>query len=129
MNTNNQSDIRLPLSHPISPADDDAVMPGEFAGMYQAGFEAGYSKGKEAGHQQGFAEGYAAVHQGPNGAAFGPGAQKAHASVGPKTAIEGKPAPKHGPRRMLLGMPCRVCRVYLMNDETHCPCCKQPVAA
>ncbi len=46
---------------------------------------------------------------------------------GVKTAVEGKPAPKVGPRRMLLGMPCVRCRVYLLSEETHCPCCKQAV--
>jgi hypothetical protein len=85
--------------------------------MYQAGFEAGYKRGREVGYRQGFSEGYAAVHQGPtNGAAV-------------QSAIEGKPAPKNGPRRMLLGMPCVRCRVYLLTGETHCPCCKQPVKA
>jgi hypothetical protein len=30
---------------------------------------------------------------------------------------------------MLLGMPCASCRVYLLSDETHCSCLKQPRAA
>ena len=39
MKTNQQSDIALPLSPQVSQAggEDHAVMPGEFAGMYQAG--------------------------------------------------------------------------------------------
>jgi hypothetical protein len=84
--------------------------------MYQAGFEAGYKGGREAGYRQGFKEGTAAVQLSPNGASEA-------------TACEGKPALNHGPRRILLGMPCATCRVYLMRGETHCPCCKQPVIA
>ena len=113
MKTKEQTDVALPLSLAISHGEDHAVMPGEFAGMYQAGFEAGYKSGKEAGYRQGFNESTAAVHQGPNGVAI-------------KAAVAGKPAPKLGPRRMLLGMPCERCRVYLLSEETHCPCCKQP---
>ncbi len=116
MKTNEKTDLALPLSLQVSQGhgEDHAVMPGEFAGMYQAGFEAGYKTGKEAGYRQGFNEGTAAVHQGPNnGGAI-------------NTALEGKPAPKLGPRRMLLGMPCVRCRVYLLSEEAHCPCCKQP---
>jgi hypothetical protein len=130
MKTNEKTDLALPLLLQISQehGEDHAVMPGEFAGMYQAGFESGYKRGREAGYRQGFNEGTAAVHQGPdNGAAI-------------KIALEGKPAPKVGPpldpttrkarvsgatRRMLLGMPCVRCRVYLLTEETHCPCCKQ----
>ena len=89
-------------------------MPAEFGGMYQAGFDAGYNQGKESGYRQGFAEGIAAGQPGPNGASAG-------------MAIAGKPAPKSGPRRMLIGMPCARCRVYLLSEETQCPCCKQPV--
>jgi hypothetical protein len=117
MKTNEKTDTALPLSPAISQRDDHGVMPGEFAGMYQAGFESGYKRGREAGYRQGFNEGTAVVHQGPNnGAAI-------------KIALEGKPAPKVGPRRMLLGMPCVRCRVYLLSEETHCPCCKQAVTA
>jgi hypothetical protein len=119
MKTNEKIDIALPLSSAISQADGHSAMPGEFAGMYQAGFEAGYQQGREARYRQGFGEGMAAAQQGPsNGAA-------------PKSVIVGKPAPssKVGPRRMLLGMPCERCRVYLLSDETSCPCCKQPRAA
>jgi hypothetical protein len=116
MKTSETTDIALPLSPQVSQGDGDhAVMPGEFAGMYQAGFEAGYDQGREAGYRQGLAESIAAVQQGPNGAAI-------------KTAV-GKPAPKVGPRRMLLGMPCPNCRVYLLSDETNCPCCKRPAKA
>jgi hypothetical protein len=132
MKTNEKTDVALPLSPQVSQGhgEDHAAMPGEFAGMYQVGFEAGYEQGREAGYQQGFGEGRAAVQQGPsNGAAT-------------KQAIDGKPAPEvgprldpvaekarvtGGPRRMLLGMPCQRCRVYLLSDETCCPCCKQPV--
>lgn len=88
----------------------------EFAGMYQAGFESGYNDGRKAGYQQGFREGYAAAHQVPgNGAAM--------------TVVGAKTAPKDGPRRMLVGMPCERCRVYLHAGETHCPCCKQACKA
>src|SRR5438067_12479838 len=101
-----KSDIALALSQ--AHREDHVVMPGEFAGMYQAGFEAGYKSGREAGYQQVFRESIAAVHQGPNGASEA-------------AAVKGKPAPKHGPRRMLLGMPCKNCRVYLINDDPHWP--------
>jgi hypothetical protein len=97
-----------------SNGDGVSSMPGEFAGMYQAGFESGYSNGREAGYRQGFREGFAAVHQGQAKDAAGATASAA------KTALKG------GPRRMLLGMPCARCRVYLLSEETHCPCCKQP---
>jgi hypothetical protein len=97
-----------------SNGDGVSSMPGEFAGMYQAGFESGYSSGREAGYRQGFNEGYAAVHQGPTNGGAG------------ASAFEGKTVSKGGPRRMLLGMPCPRCRVYLLSGETHCPSCKQP---
>jgi hypothetical protein len=49
MKTSETTDIALPLSPQVSQGDGDhAVMPGEFAGMYQAGFEAGYDPGREA---------------------------------------------------------------------------------
>src|SRR6266581_1922811 len=130
MNTAEKIEIDLPLS-PFSQTNVETHdQPGEFAGMYHAGFESGYKRGKEAGYRQGFNEGTAAVQQGPNNGAA------------TKTAVEGKPVPKVGPpldpttrkarvsgapRRMLLGMPCVRCRVYLLSEETHCPCCKQAV--
>src|SRR5260370_40481559 len=116
MNTTEKNNMALPLSSAILHDDGEAhsFMPGEFAGMYQAGFEAGYKRGREAGYRQGFNEGTAAVQQSPNGASDA----RAH---------EGRPAPNHGPRRILLVMPCATRRVYLMRGETHCPCCKQPV--
>ena len=119
MKTTDKTDIALPLSPQVSQGhgEDHGVMPGEFAGMYQAGFDAGYKSGKETGYKQGFREGMAAVHQGPNN------------GVAVKPPPEGKPAVKIGPRRMLLGMPCKSCRVYLLSDETHCSCLKQPRAA
>jgi hypothetical protein len=117
MKTNEKTDTAITISATISQGEAHSVMPGEFAGMYQAGFESGYKRGKEAGYRQGFNEGTAAVHQGPNN------------GVAIKVALESKPAPKVGPRRMLLGMPCARCRVYLLSEETHCPCCKQAVTA
>src|SRR4051812_37437353 len=109
MKTHEKTDIALELSPLVSQhSDHRAVMPGEFAGIYQAGFESGYEQGSEAGYRQGFREGFAAVQQGPNEAAI-------------KAAVAGNPAPKAGPRRMLLGMPCASCRVYLLTEETHCP--------
>ena len=110
MKTSEKTDIALPLSPATSQADAHAVMPEEFAGMYQAGFECGYSSGRDAGYRQGLEEGYAAVHQRPkNGSAV--------------TVAEAKTAPKGGPRRMLLGMPCTQCKIYLYSGETHCPGC------
>ena len=113
MKTTDQHDISLPFSPHVSQSESPTLMPGEFAGMYQAGFESGYEKGREAGYRQGFSESIATVREGPdNGAAQ-------------QSPVKGNPAPKPGPWRMLLGMPCERCRVYLMSDETCCPCCKQ----
>jgi hypothetical protein len=136
----------MTLSPTISQSDDRGVMPGEFAGMYQAGFESGYKRGKEAGYRQGFNEGTAAPPQHPKSARVGDPEvhQGPNNEAATKTAVEGKPAPKVGPlldpttrkprvsgapRGVLLGMPCVSCRAYLLSDETHCPCCKQPRAA
>ena len=144
MRTPEKSDIALPPMSELSCDPAHALMPAEFAGMYQSGFEAGYKSGREAGYQQGFHDGFsskrefagqpAAIDETPNG-----DAQK-RVAVTP-LPVEGQPATKNGPldpdtrkrvpgppRRMLLGMPCKHCRVYLMSDETHCPCCKQKVA-
>ena len=116
MKMQEQTNTALQLSPTISHGDGEAhsVMPSEFAGMYQVGFDSGYKRGREAGYRQGFNEGTAAVQQSPNAASE-------------ETVTKGKPAPNNGPRRILLGMPCAGCRVYLMRGETHCPCCKQPV--
>jgi hypothetical protein len=146
MKPTDKSDIALPLSSTASQADDHVLMPGEFAGMYQAGFEAGCSSGREAGYQQGFSDGFrnktefagqtAAIEK-----TVDRDAHKLRVAVTP-LPVEGQPATKNGPldpdtrkprvpgppRRVLLGMPCKTCRVYLMSDETHCPCCKQKVA-
>ena len=94
---------------PISPSDQ--AMPSEFAGMYQEGFELGYRNGHQAGYDKGFSVGMAAARQGPNN--------------GATSVVEGKPAPKAGPRRMLLGMPCKSCHIYLLSDDAQCPCCKK----
>jgi len=147
MKKTDQSDLALPLLPTAPQADDHVLMPAEFAGMYQAGFEAGYRSGREAGYQQGLSDGFrsktesatqpAAIEKTVESDMHKLGAAVTHFPV------EGQPATKHGPldpdtrklrvpgppRRMLLGMPCKTCRVYLMSDETHCPCCKQPVAA
>src|SRR5437016_7288358 len=108
MKTNEKTDTALPLALPVSKGDGlISSMPEAFAGIYQAGFESGFSSGREAG----FREGYAAAHQGPNnGAAV-------------TSAADAKTAPKGGPRRLLLGMPCQKCGIYLRSVETHCPSC------
>ena len=102
--------VRIGVSHGAASdgnQDKPSPIPGEFLGPYRAGYEAGFIGGQEAG----FKEGYAAAHQGPtNGAAV-------------TSASETKTAPKGGLRRMLLGMPCPKCRVYLHDGETHCPSC------
>jgi len=147
MKTTDKSDIALPLLATAPQTDDHALMPAEFAGMYQAGFEAGYRSGRETGYHQGLSDGFrsktesaaqpAAIEKMVDG-----DTHKASVAV-TRLPVEGQPATKNGPldpdtrklrvpgppRRMLLGMPCKTCRVYLMSDETHCPCCKQPVAA
>ena len=143
MKTTDKSDIALPLTT-APQADNHVLMPGEFAGMYQAGFEAGFRSGMEAGYQQGLSDGFrsktefagqpAAIEETLDGDAH-------HRAAVTPFPVEGQPATKYGPldpdtrkrvpgppRRMLLGMPCKHCRVYLMSDETHCPCCKQKVA-
>jgi hypothetical protein len=107
MKTNEKTDTALLLALPVSRGDGISSMPEAFAGIYQAGFESGYSSGREAG----FKEGYAAAHQGPTNGAAG------------TSAAETKTVPKGGLRRMLLGMPCPKCRVYLHDGETHCPSC------
>ncbi len=88
-----------------SNGDSVSSIPGEFAGTYQAGYEAGYATGKEAG----FRQGSASAHQGSTTGAA--------ATVG-----EAGTASKRG-SRMLLGMPCVKCRIYLYSEETHCPGC------
>ena len=87
--------------------DEPSPIPGKFLGQYRAGYEAGFV----GGHEAGFKEGYAAAHQGPTNGAAG------------TSAAETKTVPKGGLRRMLLGMPCPKCRVYLHDGETHCPSC------
>jgi hypothetical protein len=107
--------IRIGVSHSAASdgnQDEPSLIPGEFLGPYRAGYQAGFISGQEAG----FKEGYVAAHQGPtNGAAV-------------TSAAETKTAPKGGPRRMLLGMPCPKCRIYLHSEETRCPSCGQAVS-
>lgn len=116
MKTTEKIDIAMPLSPQISQehGEDHAIMPGEFAGMYQTGFEAGYKRGRDAGYQQGLGESIAAIQHGPSNKAV------------TKAAVESETALKVGSRRMLLGMPCKRCRIYLYSGETQCPGCKQP---
>jgi len=118
------------LAHP-SNGYELSSMPEGFGALYQAAYESGYASGWDAGHRRGFAEGFATAHKdAPNSAAV-------------TLTFEGKPAPKNEPqdpdtqklrvsgtpRRMLLGMPCPNCRVYLHIDERHCPTCKRPVGS
>ena len=91
--------------------DGASTVPEAFAGMYQTGYSDGYTTGQGAGFRQGFEEGYAAAHKGPDGAAVMP---------------EAISAPKCGPRRLLLGLPCANCGAYFDRDETHCTACKLP---
>ena len=102
--------VRIAVSHGAASdgnQDELSPIPGEFLGPYRAGYEAGFISGPDAG----FREGYAAAHQGPNnGAAV-------------TSAADAKTAPKGGPRRLLLGMPCQKCGIYLRSVETHCPSC------
>jgi rubrerythrin len=94
--------------HDLSP------MPEGFGALYQAAYESGYAKGREAGHRQGFTESYAAAHQ------------DVQQSAAVASAFEGKTAQKREPRRVLLGMPCEKCGVYLHSDEAYCPSCGLP---
>ena len=101
------------LAHSVVHGDGASTMPEAFAGMYQTGYNDGYTSGQESGYRKGFEEGYAAAHKGPNGAAV-------------MSAAEAAPAPKRGPRRMLLGLPCANCGAYFPSDATDCPACRLP---
>ncbi len=92
--------------------DGASTMPEAFAGMYQTGYNDGYTSGQESGFRKGFEEGYAAAYKGPNGTAAMSAAEEA--------------APKLGPRRILLGLPCAKCGAYFPSDDTHCSACKLP---
>src|SRR5438552_1183828 len=98
------------LTHPSVHGDDGSAMPEAFGGMYQAGYDEGYASGKEAGFRRGFEEGYAAAHQREDDAAV-------------ISSAAGAPAPKRGPRRLLVGLPCTNCGAYFDRDETHCTAC------
>jgi hypothetical protein len=100
------------LAHQVVHGDRASTMPEAFAGMYQTGYNDGYTRGQESGFRRGFEEAYAAAHKGPNGTAVMSPAEVA--------------APKRGPRRMLLGLPCANCGAYFPNDEAHCSACKLP---
>ena len=113
MNTDEKTDTVLELALPGSKGDGISTISEAFSGGYQVGFESGYDSGRDAGFRHGFEEGYAAAHKGPSGAAV-------------TSAVEVKTAPKGGPRRMLLGMPCHKCGIYLRSEETHCPSCGLP---
>ena len=101
------------LAQPVIHGDGVSTMPEAFAGMYQTGYNDGYTSGQESGFRKGFEEGYAAAHKGPNGAAV-------------MSAAEAASAPKRGPRRMLVGLPCATCGAYFPSDDTHCSACKLP---
>jgi len=101
------------LAHSIVHGDGATTMPEAFGGMYQTGYNDGYTSGQESGFRKGFEEGYAAAHKGPNGAAV-------------MSTAEAAPAPKRGPRRLLVGLPCTNCGAYFDRNETHCTACKAP---
>ena len=101
------------LAHQMAHGDSASTMPEVFAGMYQTSYNDGYTSGQESGFRKGFEEGYAAAHKGPNGAAV-------------MSAAEEAAAPKRGPRRLLVGLPCGNCGAYFDRDETHCTACKFP---
>src|SRR5438094_10678864 len=90
------------LAHSVVHGDGASTIAEAFAGMYQTGYNDGYTSGQETGYRKGFEEGYAAAHKGPNGAAVIP---------------EAISAPKCGPRRLLLGLPCANCGAYFDRDE------------
>src|SRR5882724_11900279 len=87
--------------------DGASTMPEAFGGMYQTGYDEGCASGKEAGFRRGFEEGYAAAHKRSDDAAV-------------MSTAEAAPAPKRGPRRLLVGLPCTNCGAYFDRDETHC---------
>jgi hypothetical protein len=110
MSNRDKTDVAL-LAAPNTQSSANAARPLELAA--QAEYEAGYKEGWEAGYREAFSKSIAAG-QCPNRALT-------------RASKEGEPAPKTGLRRMLLGMPCRNCGVYLLSHETHCPCCRQLV--
>jgi hypothetical protein len=101
------------LAQPGIHGDDVSTMPEAFAGMYQTGYDEGYASGKEAGFRRGFEAGFTAAH-------------KRSDDAGVMSAAEVAPAPKRGPRRLLVGLPCINCGAYFDRDETHCTACKFP---
>ena len=94
------------MPSPNSNSHERTIISGQFAGLYRAGYEAGYASGRETG----FKEGYAAVQN----------------SGAVTTVAGGKTASRPGPRRMLLGMPCLKCRIYLHAGDSACPSCGLP---
>src|SRR4051794_25491618 len=101
------------LAPPGVHADGASTMPDAFGGMYQSGYDDGYAAGKEAGFCKGFKEGYAAAHAGPIGVAV-------------TLSTDAASAPKRGPRRLLVGLPCANCGAYFDRNETHCTACRAP---
>jgi len=96
MKMNEKTDTLLPLAPPISQGDE--AMPGEFAGMYQAGFEFGYSSGREAGFRQGYQAGYGDGRG--QGTSSLPAAAEKRATGMPKTR--------------LFALPCSQCRRFFL---------------
>lgn len=91
-------------------------MPGEFAGLYQAGYEAGFSSGRESGYRQGYEAG------------FGDGRSQRSAFAAP-AAVEDAPEHAAVMRSRLFGLPCAKCRRLMYSVEARCAYCKAPRAA
>jgi hypothetical protein len=94
-------------------------MPGEFAGMYQAGYEAGYASGRESGYRQGYEAGFEDGRRQDDAGSTAAAAAVENASE--NVAAMGK--------ARLFGLPCTKCRRLMFSDETRCPYCKAPRAA
>jgi hypothetical protein len=114
MKTSEKSNGSLALAQPAND-HDNSTMPGEFAGLYQAGYEAGFDSGRESGYRQGYEAG------------FGDGRRQRNDVAAP-AAVEN--APENAPvmRSRLFGLPCTKCRRLMYSDETRCAYCKAPRA-
>jgi hypothetical protein len=93
-------------------------MPGEFAGMYQAGYEAGLACGRESGYRQGYEAG------------FGDGRRQGDAgSTAAPAAVENTPEKVAGTvKARFFGLPCGKCRRLMYSDEAKCSFCRAPRA-
>jgi hypothetical protein len=119
MKTSEKSTLALPLSSQVSQGhgEDHAVMPEEFAGIYQAGYETGLASGWESGYRKGYEAGFG-------------DSRSQRTDVGAPSAVENVPQTVAGMvKARLFGLPCIKCRRWMYSDEARCAYCKTPRAA